>query len=709
MKKRIISFLLVLIVGFSAITYFDFTYYSAKAEDKSEEKIYSNATIDDEFATNRVLIVLNEEESAKGLNYSRKHFEKAKCKEVKDLTSSKTKKIKEKQSKKSEYVEKYNRVLELELDTKSKVEILDAIDELSKMSGVVYAGPDYIIHGAAYNPTVDEEEMIPDTSDTFSNDQWALNKIQIPRCWEFSTGIPEVLVGVVDSGIDGTHEDLVDVIHSDLHRNFLGEVLIEESIPTDTLGHGTSVAGIIGAKGDNNKGVAGVCWNTKLVSLKVIDSDNSGYLSNVIDAINFAESNNIPILNMSLSMSMGENAFDIDLPALRESIESYSGLVICAAGNFNKDIDQTPYFPACIDCDNVISVGASDRNDNRWVSTIELASGDLVASNYGQNCVDVFAPGISVYTTVPDNDYDNFEATSAAAPHVTGVVALMKSLNPNLTNSQIKNAIISQATLCVNVTVNDESSSTGYVGKRLNAYRAIKSIIASNSDSVVFTNGVFSKNNAYITKLLVSNSTSYRIFAESEKALNVKIFDSDFSELEIETVNINNGKKIRVDNIFTAGTYYISIKQDSPVLNTNVFFRIYNCNESNHVHSYESCCLPYNEGSHISSICDCGEYEEESHMFNDLYGSNNKSSHKAYCACGMYHIEPHVVTKQNTLICLICGGVAGAGSMIIQSVTYYTENGSYIRSDGVVVLDAKDIESYFNGTLIFIPYNTQVM
>ena len=205
----------------------------------------------------------------------------------------------------------------------------------------------------------------------------------------------------------------------------------------DLSGHGTHVAGIIGAQGNNEIGISGVAWNIRLVSLRVFDSNGYGYLSDVKRAIDFATNENIPILNYSGGSSSDHNG-------CKKAIENYPGLFVCAAGNDNQDNDSHGYFPGNYNFDNLISVGAININGNRPTSLQWQVdeNGKPQGSNYGATTVDIFAPGDTIVSTVPTSVYSKgyvrYEGTSMATPHVTGVAALMLSINPNLTPQQIK-------------------------------------------------------------------------------------------------------------------------------------------------------------------------------------------------------------------------------------------------------------------------------
>lgn len=197
------------------------------------------------------------------------------------------------------------------------------------------------------------------------------------------------------------------------------------------------VGGIIGAAGNNSIGVSGVCWNITLVPLQVVNSEGSFPIDDVIEAINYATNNNIPILNYS------GGGYNYNF-AYEQAIKNYPGLFICSTGNGRDhdnnpntsnvpvDTDITPHYPSSFPLSNIISVANTTNSDT-------LSS----SSNYGDTTVDLAAPGTGILSTYPtsltSSGYKSLSGTSMAAPHVTGVAALMKSINPDLTAIKIKN------------------------------------------------------------------------------------------------------------------------------------------------------------------------------------------------------------------------------------------------------------------------------
>ena len=442
-------------------------------QEVTEEKVLCEATLDDDFADSRVAVVLKNSASLKFKKYKSSDFSDIGCISVEDLSTAAADDIKERSGQTYERVNesarKYHQILSLEIGERSKENVLSVIKKLEKRDEILYAGPDYKIslencesksaERAEQSKIIDkpinpgfliEPETIP--NDEYRNKQWAINKIQLPKAWNYTTGSSSVVVGVIDSGVDYTHPDLDDKIVTSLSYDFVENTSILPN-PEDIDVHGTIVSGIIAAETNNGIGIAGTSWNVKIASLRVFNKYGGGSKIDVARAIDFAKQNGIKILNYS-----GGGAKEELL--LKAAIENYKGVFVCAAGNDSSNNDEYVYYPANYNYySNLISVGASDSND----SITDF-------SNYGKNNVDLFAPGEDIYSTIFDAAYQNKNGTSVAAPYVTGVAALLLSEYPSLTAAQIKTAIVDN--------VDKVSALSDYCkyGGRLNAFKALNSL-----------------------------------------------------------------------------------------------------------------------------------------------------------------------------------------------------------------------------------------
>lgn len=341
--------------------------------------------------------------------------------------------------------------------------VQNAIETLCTNPNVEYAVRDIYLKTCA----------IPNDEGYTSTSYNTLNHINAHRAWDITTGSKDVVVGIIDTGFDGKHEDLKDNLwvnpnpnrngyKNDIHGYDFGNH--KGGIPTDQNQHGTHVAGIVGAKGNNSIGVCGVAWNVQLAWLRIADETGNMSLSHAVEAINYANNNNIPILNASWGDYACYNNWD-EFKPLMEAIKNYKGLFIAAAGNDRVCNDTYPFYPASFDLPNIISVGSSSIGFS--VPENLLAIGDSGYSNYGDS-VDIMAPGTDVYSTMPNNNYDLLSGTSMASPQVAGVAALVKAKYPHYTSAQLKSAILNGATKNATFLVHFLKD-----GAALNAYGAL--------------------------------------------------------------------------------------------------------------------------------------------------------------------------------------------------------------------------------------------
>lgn len=347
------------------------------------------------------------------------------------------------------------------------VSVADAVKQFNKSEDVIYAQPNYEVHALATIP-----------NDTLFNQLWGMNNtgqsggtadadIDAPEAWDISTGSQDIVVAVIDTGIDYTHPDLAaNIWVNQAEKNGLpgvdddGNGYVDDIYgydfcnndgdPMDDHYHGTHCAGTIGAIGNNNQGVAGVCWHVKIMALKFLNSAGSGSTSDAIEAVQYSI-----LMGAKLSSnSWGGGGYS---QALKDAIDAAGAagmLFVAAAGNDSSDTDIYTNYPSCYPSDSIIAVMATDSSDHK-----------SSFSNYGATTVDIGAPGSSIMSCQPGNGYQYLSGTSMATPHVSGACALVWSMDPSLTNLQVKDILLKS----VDKTLTGQCVSGG----RLNVYNAI--------------------------------------------------------------------------------------------------------------------------------------------------------------------------------------------------------------------------------------------
>jgi subtilisin family serine protease len=296
--------------------------------------------------------------------------------------------------------------------------------------------------------------------------------IDAPEAWGTTTGSHSVVVAVIDTGVDYAHPDLAANIWTNPGESCPGcqndgidndgngyvddvhgwDFVNGDNDPFDDHGHGTHVAGTIGAVGDNGLGVAGVNWNVQIMPLKFIGANGQGTADDAVRAILYATRMGAVVSNNS----WGGEDFSQSLEDAIADADAHGSLFVAAAGNSFKDNDATPDYPSGFDLPNVVSVAATDQNDARaWFS------------NFGRRSVDLGAPGTSIYSTYPGGTYAYLDGTSMATPDVTGVAALAKAAFPTASAIGLKALLL--RTVDPNATLAGKTTTGG----RLNAANAV--------------------------------------------------------------------------------------------------------------------------------------------------------------------------------------------------------------------------------------------
>jgi subtilisin family serine protease len=309
--------------------------------------------------------------------------------------------------------------------------------------------------------------------------------IDAPEAWDITTGSPDTVVGVIDTGVNYNHPDLAaNMWHNpgeipgngqdDDNNGYVDDVYgidahNHDADPMDDHGHGTHCSGTIGAVGDNGIGVAGVNWHVKIMALKFLSDEGSGDTADAIECLNYATAMRRRGVNIGLTSNSwgGEDSE----PAMQDAIDA-SGragmLFVVAAGNQGADNDgDWKHYPAAYDSPNIITVAATDCWD-----------GVPIWSNYGLTSVDLGAPGDDILSTVLNGEYDTYSGTSMATPHVAGAAALAWSLKPEASWQQVKDALLG------GVDPLDSLQGQVLTGGRLNAFNTLK-ILAGGTPSTI--------------------------------------------------------------------------------------------------------------------------------------------------------------------------------------------------------------------------------
>ncbi|RUL81585.1 S8 family serine peptidase [Tautonia sociabilis] len=346
------------------------------------------------------------------------------------------------------------------------VSVPEALARMRTAPGMSYAEPDYAIRvrKVPNDPSFGSQYGLRNTGQSGGTSG---ADIGAATAWDVTTGSGEVVVAVIDTGVDYTHPDLAANIWTnageipgnntdDDGNGFVDDVrgwdfYDGDNDPMDDDGHGTHVAGIIGAVGNNGVGVSGVNWQVRLMPVRFL-GPQGGFTSDAVRALNYAVANGATISNNS----WGGGGYSTSLRNAISNAQQAGHLFVAAAGNDGRNTDSSPHYPSSYDLDNIISVAASNRND-------ALAG----FSNFGETTVDLAAPGVSILSTTPNGSYSSYSGTSMASPMVAGAAALIKARFPDWTWSQIKAQLLA--------TVDPDSGLSGRVatGGRLDVGRAL--------------------------------------------------------------------------------------------------------------------------------------------------------------------------------------------------------------------------------------------
>ena len=621
---------------------------SEKSEDILIETQKDNIDINDNFDETSVIVLLDSEVSGINKNHNSTLFKNIGYSKITDLT----------------YVNDVNtlndinafeQILKIELINPGKENVINMINQLSLIPGIKYVG-------ANRRLTVDVVPNDPFYSSNVSeiDSQWAHRNIDSELAWDFSTGTSKVRVGVIDSGVSN-HFDLKDNLttgydFTKMVNNEPGELREDKS------GHGTHVAGIIGAAGNQifPMGIAGVNWDVSIVPMQVGLDNETVDLDSCINAVTYATrlwdtNKRISILNMCISI------YD-EWPLMESAIRQFKGLFVCSTGNEEQDNDLNgqynyPSFYGSTlyhnPLSNMISVGRIDITNNRPVNK---------DANWGAHTISIYAPGQNILSTYPElkclkyngvfsdgtrmceldpyirnviygyvdsgeysldyilnnfnlifgeerspskyvishhhsNGYHYMSGSSMSTPYVSGVAALLLSLNKELTAIQLKQAILESAEE-ITITVPDTSENAKEDDTveqdvlKLNAYNAVKYVLEnymnsatytlSNYSNTIDTSKTITSDASYFDelngfyKLNVTYTKNYEFISTSTSGIEVTLYDDNFTEVTYSNLDSTSNTVHFIEKL-NVGTYYLRVayeNEDSTgTINTEIISR----------------------------------------------------------------------------------------------------------------------------------------
>ena len=432
--------------------------------------------------------------------------------------------------------------------------LVERIGALRRSGLFAYAEPNYVV-------SVTQERLEPDDAAYLDGTLWGLRNdggqggllgadISAAEAWHLTTGSTNVIVAVVDTGIRYTHRDLRTQMwrnpgETESGQDDDGNGIVDDIFGIDTFdpdnitgdpwdlnGHGTHVAGTIGAAANNGDPMVGVAWQVQLMACKIFDASGFGYSEGAVAGIQYATENGASILNNSWHMPFSSALLDVFVAARNQGV-----LAVCAAGNFTSNNDEVDLFPANYAVDNIVSVAALDRADR-------LAD----FSNYGVETVHLGAPGVQVFSAfnASDSAYIIYDGTSMAAPHVAGVAALIRARFPGISLFELRERILQTV---VPIPALDGITITG---GRVNAYKALvaegdgelemtvfpasEAVLLSGSTQQVFVtvSDIFAITNATVTGVFVEGHSGSLTFSNDGTGADETAGDNIYSaEFEV--------------------------------------------------------------------------------------------------------------------------------------------------------------------------------
>lgn len=421
-------------------------------------------------------------------------------------------------------------------------------------------------------------------NDPYISKQWYLDESNVYNAWDITKGSRDIIVAVIDSGVDYNHVDLKDNIWKNIDEipdngidddlngyiddtngwDFVNNdndpkpdidvsCLAEKKCSLEGVNHGTVISGIIAASQDNNEGISGIAPNVRVMPLKVLDPNGGGNIEDVISAIYYAKNNGATIINMSFVGSSDS----VVLKKVMEEASKNNIIFTVAAGN-NVDggynLNIVPMYPVCSSFDDKVIIGVSSIDKNNLKPNF---------ANSGSNCIDFSAPGTSIFsTTVYKGEHSSFNSyyngywsgTSVSTPIVTAAIALIKSINANLTNQEVYNILFD----------NSENLDDPNLGRKVDVYKSVKYAMDNYSYNyrddnfeIITSAGVgdmpdveIIKNNGDIKSSFLAYSKTFKggvnvISADVDGDFNSEIITSPFSYLQSSIKIFGENNKLK--------------------------------------------------------------------------------------------------------------------------------------------------------------------
>ena len=385
-----------------------------------------------------------------------------------------------------------------------------------------------LINGAAAVARAIGKNTFADVPDLGGNN-WGADLVKAPEVWAQGYTGKGVVVAVVDTGVDYNHEDLKNNIWTNTKEiagngidddgngyvddNYGWNFADQNNNTLDDNGHGTHVSGTIAGE-NNNYGVTGIAYDAKIMAVKALDSSGSGSYSSISKGIRYAVDNGANVINLSL----GGASSNRTLESAIDYASSKGVIVVMAAGN---DGDSSPDYPARYASKSGIAVGAVDRNNNMPDFSNRSGTNQIAY---------VTAPGVKVYSSVPNNQYATYSGTSMATPHVAGVVALMLSANPNLTDAQVRQIVTE--------TAGNSTQTTGSSLNLSNVSSLASQVIADTAgNNTQTTSSSFNSFNfGSLASQAMSDNNLLRIYAQTANYLTSQQTTASFNNSDVASL-----------------------------------------------------------------------------------------------------------------------------------------------------------------------------